>query len=342
MTPRGSSSRGNYHGQRANKALDNAWRTVDPAPVIMLHGSEEYFASRARERLRTAFYSTYPNADLVTINASTYTAGELTLLASPSLFGTAKIIDADNVATMSEDFLNDVLSYIAAPESDIMLIMQHSGGNRGKKLIDAIRKSHVLIPCKPLKAEREKTEFVTGEFRAAKRTIDPGALRLLVAATNDTAELASACAQLQADIAGNITEEIVNRYYGGRTEVTAFRVGDAAVTGNATEALRLLRHALATGTEPIPLLGALAMRIRNIARVHHVRASAQELAREVGMAPWQVEQAQRDGRRFTGKQIARIVQLLADADAQLKGEGLDPVYAVERAVLAIALPHNRS
>lgn len=60
------------------------------------------------------------------------------------------------------------------------------------------------------------------------------------------------------------------------------------------------------------------------------------------MAPWQVEQAQRDGRRFTSEQIARIVQLLADADAQLKGEGLDPVYAVERAVLAIALPHNRS
>ena len=84
------------------------------------------------------------------------------------------------------------------------------------------------------------------------------------------------------------------------------------------------------------------MLMRNIARVHHVRASAQELAREVGMAPWQVEQAQRDGRRFTGEQIARIVQLLADADAQLKGEGLDPVYAVERAVLAIALPHNRS
>ena len=134
----------------------------------------------------------------------------------------------------------------------------------------------------------------------------------------------------------------MNRYYGGRTEVTAFRVGDAAFTGNAAEALRLLRHALATGTEPIPLLGALAMRIRNIARVHHVRARAQELAREVGMAPWQVEQAQRDGRRFTGEQIARIVQLLADADAQLKGEGLDPVYAVERAVLAIALPHNRS
>ena len=86
------------------------------------------------------------------------------------------------------------------------------------------------------------------------------------------------------------------------------------------------------------MLGALAMRIRNIARVHHVRMSANELSREVGMAPWQVEQAQRDGRRFTGAQLAHIVQLLADADAQLKGESQDAVYAVERAVLAIALP----
>ena len=115
-------------------------------------------------------------------------------------------------------------------------------------------------------------------------------------------------------------------------------MSDAAISGNAPEALRLLRHSLATGTEPIPMLGALAMRIRNIARVHHVRLSANELAREVGMSPWQVEQAQRDGRRFTGAQLAHIVQLLADADAQLKGESQDAVYAVEQAVLAIALP----
>ena len=179
---------------------------------------------------------------------------------------------------------------------------------------------------------------MAGEFAAAQRPITGGALALLTAAASDTAELAAACQQLLSDVPGEITEEAVNRYYGGRTEVTAFRVSDAAISGNAPEALRLLRHSLATGTEPIPMLGALAMRIRNIARVHHVRLSANELAREVGMSPWQVEQAQRDGRRFTGAQLAHIVQLLADADAQLKGESQDAVYAVEQAVLAIALP----
>ncbi len=61
------------------------------------------------------------------------------------------------------------------------------------------------------------------------------------------------------------TEEAVNRYYGGRTEVTAFRVSDAAISGNAPE-VASVPHSFATGTEPIPMLGALAVRIRNIAR----------------------------------------------------------------------------
>ena len=311
-TQRGG-SRG--YARRGGPALDTAWRTVTPAPAVMLYGPEEYFASRAAARLRELFRSIHPEVDRVQINAATYTVGELILHASPSLFGSAKIIEVENVASMSDEFLTDTLAYLNAPEPDIMLILNHSGGNRGKKLIDLVRSQFVLINCKALKTDREKSEFLAGEFAAAQRPITGGAL-----------------------VPGEITEEAVNRYYGGRTEVTAFRVSDAAISGNAPEALRLLRHSLATGTEPIPMLGALAMRIRNIARVHHVRMSANELAREVGMSPWQVEQAQRDGRRFTGAQLAHIVQLLADADAQLKGESQDAVYAVEQAVLAIALP----
>jgi DNA polymerase III, delta subunit len=105
--------------------------------------------------------------------------------------------------------------------------------------------------------------------------------------------------------------------------------------------MRLLRHSLSTGTEPIPMLGALAMRVRNISRAHGARASSTELAQQLGMAPWQAEQAIRDARRFSPAQLAHIVRMLAEADAQLKGEGQDPVYAIERAVLSIAMPGGR-
>ena len=123
----------------------------------MLYGPEEYFASRAAARLRELFRSIHPEVDRVQINAATYTAGELILHASPSLFGSAKIIEVENVASMSDEFLTDTLAYLNAPEPDIMLILNHSGGNRGKKLIDLVRSQFVLINCKALKTDREKS-----------------------------------------------------------------------------------------------------------------------------------------------------------------------------------------
>ena len=162
--------RGGY-SRRGGPALDTAWRTVTPAPAVMLYGPEEYFASRAAARLRELFREAHPEVDRVQINAATYTAGELTLHASPSLFGSAKIIEVENVASMSDEFLTDTLAYLNAPEPDIMLILNHSGGNRGKKLIDLVRSQFVLVNCKALKTDREKSEFLAGEFSAARRPI---------------------------------------------------------------------------------------------------------------------------------------------------------------------------
>lgn len=46
--------------------------------------------------------------------------------------------------------------------------------------------------------------------------------------------------------------ELVEKYYGGRVEVTAFRVADAAVVSNAEQALKLWRQAVDVGLIPCP------------------------------------------------------------------------------------------
>jgi hypothetical protein len=63
------------------------------------------------------------------------------------------------------------------------------------------------------------------------------------------------------DTSGEVTEETVEKYYGGRVEATAFKVADAALAGRAGAALSMLRHALATGVDPVPLVAALAMKV---------------------------------------------------------------------------------
>ncbi|MHA7277627.1 DNA polymerase III subunit delta [Arthrobacter sp. Hz1] len=315
------------------------WRTVVPASVVLLSGPEEYAAGQAVERIRRSLRDARPDLEDVKLDAGKYEAGDLTIHGSPSLFGEAKLIEVSGLAQMNDDFLQDALGYLSDPAPDVVLVMHHSGGNRGKKLLDAVKASGApVVDCQPLKKDSDKTDFVVEEFRAAGRRIGGGALRALVAAVgSQLAELAAACQQLISDTAGEITEETVEKYYGGRVEVTGFKVADAALAGRGGQALSMLRHALATGADPVLLTAALAMKVRAVAKVHQVRGSSAHLAKELGMAPWQVDQARRDAQRWSPEALVLCIQVLAEADAQVKGASRDPVYAVEQAVTMIAL-----
>lgn len=317
-----------------NNSETYAWKRVGPAPVIMLYGSEEFFASRARDRIRAEFRKANDDVEVIQLNAKDYKTGQLIAETSPSLFGGAKIVEVENLASMSDAFLADALQYVQTPDTDSVVVMIHSGGNKGKKLIDTVKKSsHPFIEIKPLKKDSEKQNFVHYMVKDMGRHIQPDAVEMLVsAAGNDISELASACQQLVKDSEGTIDLKLVDKYYGHRVEVTAFKVSDAAVSGNPRVAMKLLRNALDTGVEPIPLVGALAARMRNISKVHGGR-SANGIP---GMAPWQAQQALRESRRFSSDDIARIFTVLAEADAALKGESSTPEYVVEKAVLAIA------
>ena len=323
----------------AAKPAGLSWREVEPAPIVLLTGPEDYLAGRAMERIRLALRQERPETETVRVDAAAYGAGELTLLASPSLFGEAKLIEVQNLAQMNEDFLKDMLAYLGDTAEDTTVVLHHGGGNRGKKLLDAVKASGApVVDCQPFKKDSDKLDFVRGEFKAARRRIDPAAATALVNAVGSKlADLAAACSQLISDSSGEVTEELVERYYGGRVEATAFKVADAALAGRGAQALTMLRHALDTGVDPVPLVAALAMKLRSVARVAGRQGSAAALAKEFGMAPWQVDQARREAQRWDAEGLIRAVKVLAEADAQVKGAGRDPVYAVERAVTVIAL-----
>jgi DNA polymerase-3 subunit delta len=329
--------------QAARGAAGTSWRQVEPAPLVLLQGPESYLAGRALERIRGLVRERQGGAEITAFDAATYQRGELLLAASPSLFGEAKVIEATALATMNEDFLEDAMAYAASPAEDVVLVLHHAGGNRGKKLLDALKAAGaVVVECQPLKKDAEKTDFVGQEFKAAKRRILPEASRALSAAVgSDLSELAAACSQLIQDTSGNVDVEVVDRYFGGRVEATGFKVADAALTGRGAAALGTLRHALATGTDPVPIVAALAMKLRQVAKVAGQRKSSGQLARELGMPPWQIQQAQEQARYFSPDDLVHCLRLVAEADAQVKGASRDPEYAVERAVTGIALAARR-
>lgn len=311
---------------------------MTPAGVVLITGPEEYLGIRAMDRIRSQVRAAAPDVELTRLNAGSYESGSLAMIVSPSLFGESKLIEAEGLESMNDPFLADALAYLQHPEQDAVLVLRHAGGVRGKKLLDAVKAGGwPVVDCQPLKKDADKTAFVVAEFKAASRRIEPDAVQSLVNAVGASlSELAAACNQLISDASTTVDAEMVERYYGGRIEATAFKVADAAMAGNGPVALSTLRHALATGADPVPLVAALAAKLRTVAKVAGAHGSSAQIAKQLGMQPWLVEQAQRDVRRWTPEGLARSIQVTAEADAQVKGLSRDPVYAVEHAVTVIA------
>lgn len=316
------------------------WNKVRPAPVILVSGSEQFLADRATRDLRELLRAEDPSIEINDLEADQYAPGELLTLASPSLFDEPRLIRVANVEKCTDAFITETLAYLEAPAADTYLVLRHSSGVRGKKLLDAIRAGRgggIEIQCLELKKDSEKSEFAAAEFAAAGRRVTGGAVRALVSAfADDLAELAAACQQLLADASDEITEMTVEKYYSGRIETNAFKVADAAIAGRRGEALVLLRHALASGADPVPIVAAFASKLRTMAKISGTNAPAGQLASKFGLAPWQVDRARRDLHGWSDRGIGASIEALADTDEQIKGLGRDPVYALERMIGVIA------
>lgn len=313
-----------------------ATRTVPP--LVLISGPEAVIADRALATTLDDLRSTDPEVEVIRLTAETYEAGALGIHASPSLFGGAKCIVVADLDEAPDELQEDLLAFLAAPDPDVTLVVTHKSGQRGKKVLDTLKKAQARVLEAPaIKTDRDKTDFATHEFRAAGRRATPDAVRALIEAVGkDVRELAAACQQLVADTTGTIDEELVARYHGGKVEATGFKVADAAVAGNAGEALRLLRHAIATGVDPVPIVAVLAQQLRQLVKVGAAgRGRSAEVARDLGMAPWQVDKARRGLSGWGPEGLAEAIQAVANADFEVKGGGRDPVYAVERAVLTI-------
>ncbi len=314
-----------------------SWDTVEPAPVVLVTGAESLLAERAVDRVVARAREIDPQVEVTRIEGPGYEPGLLRSVASPSLFGEASLVVLSDLHAATEAAYADVAAYVARPDGDVVLVLVHGGGNRGKRALDAARAAGaVVVTCDPVKKDADKVAFAATELRSANRRAEPEAVRALVEACGaDLRELAAACRQLVADTSGVISTDLVARYYGGRVEATGFRVADAAVEGRAGDAVALLRHALATGTDPVPVVAALAARLRVLAKVAAARGRGTAAA-DLGMAPWQVDRARRDLARWRPETLAAAIGAVAQADAEVKGAGRDPVFAVERAVLRVA------
>jgi DNA polymerase III subunit delta len=326
--------------------------TPEVVPVTLVVGEEEFLVDRAvRELVAVARER---GGDVHEADAAELGPGELDVLTSPSLFGGGSVVVVRSAQNAGKEAAAEIARYAQHPSPDVVLVLTHAGGAKGKELLAAVRKAGAAtIECPKVTRFSERLDFIRAEFRRAGRRADDGAARaLLDAVGSDLRELAAACDQLAADTAAEtaagteagteanaqvIGEAVVARYYRGRAEATGFTVADHAVEGHLAQALEQLRWALATGVSPVLICSALAQGVRLLGRVGSAGrgTSSAALAAEVGAPPWKIDRVRQQLRGWQPNGIARALHAVAEADAQVKGEAASAAYALERAVRRI-------
>lgn len=303
--------------------------------VLLVVGDEELLVSRAIAALVGAVRAAHPDLVATERAGSDIDGPELHELLGASLFGDARLLvitSAQDLRTAAQTVL---APYLEDPAEDSTVVLQHSGGAKGKAVLSAARQHGAgEVTCARLTRPSERADFVRAEVRRAGGRIAPDATAALIDAVgSDLRELAATAAQLVSDSGGNVSVDLVRAYHQGRAEVSGFAVSDLAVVGNVPGALEALRYAIDVGVPHVVIADALADGVRTIARVASAgRGNEYQLAQKLGMPPWKVKRAQAQSRGWSEAGVRRALRTVALLNADVKGEAADPEWALERAV----------
>ena len=302
-------------------------------PVHLVLGEDDFLAERATKAIVA---QAGEGVEVTTLRAGDVSEGEIAMATSPSLFAEDRVVVVKHAELAGKEPTEILLQACVNPAPGITLIVEHTGGGRQKAMVKKFAKVAEVHKADALK-DNERRSWLMEEFRShGVRPTPDVAAAVLESVGSDLRELASAVSQLVSDTEGELTVESVRAYYVGVAEVAGFDIADQAVAGRADRALASTRRALQLGTSPVSIAAALARKVGDIAKLHGVRGNPEQLARTVGMHPYVAKKTMQVARQWSGDAVSHAVIIVSDLDAEVKGQGGDPEFALENAVRRIA------
>lgn len=311
--------------------------------ILLITGNAEYLREQTRARALASVKAADPNVNVVESLASGVSGGELMAMTGPSLFSETTVIVLSELENLPEDAADLLVEFSGQPADDIAMILVHSGGNKGRGVLQKLRKSK-FVAEEALNAPKYDNEFaawVRNHARERGHAMDDRtATALVLALGKDLRALAAAIDQLALAVAEGeaFTSELVGQYFGGRAEVKGFEISDAAFAGNIAGALEKVRWALENKVAPVVVVATFASGLRNMAAVATAgpAMSDSDIAKSHGMPPFKVKSLRNSLRGWTQNGLAQAISVVAQADTDVKGGAAEPGWVIERLVIDIA------
>lgn len=300
-------------------------------PVYVISGTERYLRDLLVHAIRDAALA----GGLAELNEDKFTAGEgsvdrlLSAARTVPMMAKRRFVllrSADRwESNEGEDSpLDQIGEYAKKPADTTCLVVVADRLDKRRRLAALARKEGFFIECEPLPA-RELPQFVVEQAKARGHTIDVDAAALVAElAGPELGPVVDAVERLSLHSGpGNpITEDAVADCVARIRTADTWQLVDAVGRRDLGTSLRLLADVYDPRDRGLPVLGALAWSVRQLARVQAAMdagASPDDAARRAGVMPFRVREIVSRAKQLRSAETQRWLMVLAETDVALKG-----------------------
>jgi DNA polymerase-3 subunit delta len=293
--------------------------------VVLLWGQDPFL-------LREAALELLGDVHPTEIDAAEWQGGETSDLATPSLFGEERALLVTDCRRLPEHGVREIGAYAAAPSPDATLVLIAEVGERGKApaALAKLLKEHGEV--REVAVDRKSLgKWAADRAKKKHMQVRPDAVAALIEVLGEQpAVLDQALEQLAAAFpATPITKAEVASQFRGLGEQRMWDLCDRAFGRDLDGSMRSLASLMDVREDlSLPILGALASRIRDLLRVKALPDSAPpaEIARAAGLRfDWQGRKYRDQARAFSMQQLVELHGEIVEADRVLKSGGAGDV-----------------
>ena len=310
--------------------------------VTVVLGEEDLLGERAvAEAVAAATERLGPGTAVEAVRGGALPDGFAMGLATASLFGGGRVVVVEDADTLDAAARQAVLALADDPGAATAVILRATAPGRHGRFFKDIQRQAVTVLVPRLKPA-ERAGWVRAEIHRLGRKADEAAVAaLLDTVGQDLRELAGAVAKLHVAVPppAVLGTAHVREYLAQTADRGIFELTDAVFAADPATALDRLHALLAQGEEPIGLLGMLARQLRLLLRVadqQGVPAGQVAQALGGGVRDWQVERARRQARKFRPEDLRRGLDVVAEADAEVRNGSLPQRLLIELVVARLA------
>ena len=244
---------------------------------------------------------------------------------TPPFLSERRLVLARGVGRFVADDVAPLVAYVANPLDTTDLVLVAGGGRVAKKVADAAKAHGTVVNTSPPTRAKDVQSWVSDHISAAELRMKPDAAALLAGwLGEDVGRLDGILATLRSTFGSDhtVTTTDLQPFLGEAGGVPPWDFTDAIDAGNTTKALTLLaRMTNGGGRHPLQVMSILHNHYGGLAKLDGVDArTEQDAMAATGIkSPYPAKKALQNYQRLGGASVKRAIELLAQADLDLRG-----------------------